>query len=90
MENMRILTDIIEGRIKLAGMRSKNLITYRQKRTRANKPRRGVIISEAMKVSSNIHLSILGHTESLYGHLSQTDKEVISTYGGNMTMKITV
>lgn len=86
---MRISTDIIEGRIKLTGMRSKNLITYRQKRARANKPRRGVIISKAMKVSSNIHLSILGHTESLYGHSLQTNKEIILVYGKKLTMETT-
>ena len=42
-----------------------------------------------MKVSSDMRSLIYGHTESLYGHLLWTDKEIILVYGENMTIKVT-
>ena len=58
-------------------------------RTRANKPRRGVIISKTMKVSSDMRSLIYGHTESLYGHLLWTVKKIVLVYGENKTIKVT-
>ena len=55
----------------------------------SNKPRRGIIISKTMKVSSDTRSLIYGHTESLYGHLMRTDEEIVLVYGVDKTIKVT-